>query len=104
MKVIYVAGPYKGDGSEWAIHQNIEQAKNKARELWKHGWAVICPHANTSFFGGLGEHDRELWLKGDLELLRRCDAIYMLRDWIHSEGAKAEHKLAKELGLEIYYE
>ena len=34
----------------------------------------------------------------------RCDAIYMLDGWEESEGATAEHKLAEELGQEIFYE
>ncbi len=103
MKVIYVAGKYTAD-TEWGIWNNIEHASGAARKLWLDGWAVICPHKNTAFFGGKDEAHRDIWLAGDLELLRRCDAIYMLGGWENSEGAKAELKLAEKLGLEIIYE
>lgn len=36
--------------------------------------------------------------------LESCDAIYMLKDWKESTGAKMEHERAKELGIKIYYE
>ena len=101
MNVIYVAGKYTAD-TEWGIWNNIEHASREARKLWKDGWAVICPHKNTSFFGG--EDDRDLWLRGDLEILSRCDAIFLLLDWQRSEGATKEYERAVELGLRIYEE
>lgn len=39
-----------------------------------------------------------------MEILSRCDAIYMLRGYKYSKGSKAELREAKRLGLEIYYE
>lgn len=47
---------------------------------------------------------REEYLKLDLYLLYFCDAIYMLKNWHRSEGAKRELEEAKELGLKIFYE
>lgn len=101
MQVIYVAGSY-GATSNWGRHQNIEHAKTVARHLWQIGWAVICPHANTAEFDG--EDDRSIWIEGDLEILRRCDAIMMLENWSESEGAKKELELAESLGLQVYHE
>ena len=51
MKVIYVAGKYTGK-SEWETFLNIQHARVVAHDLWYKGWAVICPHSNTAFFGG----------------------------------------------------
>ena len=103
MKVIYVAGKYTAD-TEWGIWNNIEHASRVARSLWEQGYAAICPHKNTAFFGGEGHSHRQLWLEGDLEIIRRCDIIYMLNNWENSEGAKAELALATSLSLEIQYE
>ena len=104
MKVIYVAGKYRGD-SAWETYYNIHLARLAAWRLWNEGWAAICPHSNTAFFdGGASFSDYNKWLQGDLEILRRCDAIYMLRGWDKSEGARQEWELAKELGLEFHYE
>ena len=103
MKVIYVAGAYRG-GSYNSTFQNIMRAREIAQGLWYKGWAVICPHTNSLFMDNKDGGSPEIFLPGDLEILRRCDAIYMLKGWEQSEGAMAELKLAKETGLEIYYE
>ena len=43
-------------------------------------------------------------MKLDLVELEKCDAIYMLKDWCDSPGAKVEHSRAVELGLAVWYE
>lgn len=40
----------------------------------------------------------------DLAMIKVCDAIYMLKGWEESRGAKIEHCFAQMLGLEIIYE
>ena len=100
-EVIYVAGKYRAK-TEWELVCNIRHAEEVALKLWREGWVVICPHKNTqNFQGALPD---EVWLDGCLEILKRCDAIYMLDYWWESEGAKAELQLALELGLKNYYE
>ena len=37
-------------------------------------------------------------------MLRCADAIYLLRDWQKSAGARAEHALAEKLGLQIIFQ
>jgi len=101
MKVIYVAGPYRAS-SEWGVAENIRRAEKAAVELWKRGWAVICPHKNTAFFGGACPD--VVWLEGDKELLRRCDAIFMLDEWEDSKGATEELALATKLKLAVFHQ
>lgn len=96
--VIYVAGPYRSD-SEWQVVQNIRNAEAVSLELWGLGYAVICPHKNTALFGGA--HPDDVWLQGDLEILRRCDALYRLPAWESSAGTITEVELARTLGLPI---
>ena len=100
MKVIFVSGKYRAD-TEYKLLANIEHARTEAHMLWCSGWAVFCPHMNTAF---MGDGDDLKYLDGDLEILRRCDAIYMLKGADCSLGAIEELKLAKELGLEIIQE
>ncbi len=101
MKLIYVAGPYRGE-SENEVFENIMRARSAAVKLWDEGWAVVCPHTNTMFMGSkLGD---AVFLEGDLEIVKRCDAIYMLKGFQNSQGAKAELELAIEIGLEVHYE
>lgn len=101
MKVIFISGAYR-NGTEWGLVENIRRAESAAIKLWQQGWVVLCPHKNTAHFGGLC-NDR-VWLDGDIELLKRCDAIFMLKNWEQSEGAREEHELARVLDKEIIYE
>jgi hypothetical protein len=101
MKVVFISGKYR-DKDWYRIDLNIQKAKIAAIDLWKRGFVVICPHLNTAHFDGLC--DDNVWLTGDLEILKRCDVIYMLKNWEDSEGAKAELELAIKLGLEIIYQ
>lgn len=38
-----------------------------------------------------------------VQALPLCDSLLMLPDWQNSKGAKEEHRIAKMLGLTIYY-
>jgi len=102
-RVIYVAGPYRAEGAN-RIEENIYMARVFARLLWCKGWAVICPHMNTAHMDG-EEPDDLLHgdiLAGDKEMLRRCDAIFLLPEWKESEGAREELAVAKDARLKIY--
>lgn len=87
VKVIYIAGPYRAPNA-WEIEQNIRRAEALALEVWKLGAVAICPHANTRYFQGAAPD--EVWLRGDLEILRRCDAVLLTPDWERSMGAREE--------------
>jgi hypothetical protein len=99
MKVVYVAGPYRA-ASEWEVVQNIRKAEAVALELWRMGVAVICPHKNTALFGGAA--DDSVWLDGDLELLRRSDAVVCVHGWAHSRGSRNEVSLAHSLNIPVF--
>jgi hypothetical protein len=65
------------------------------------GAMPLIPHANTHlFYGQLSEE--EFWIPGVQELLRRSDAVFLCPRWHLSQGAIAEHVLAKELGKPIF--
>lgn len=44
------------------------------------------------------------YMRADIKVLCDCDAIYMLDNWRRSRGARAEHNLAKALGMQIIHE
>lgn len=99
MKLAYVAGPFRGANS-WEMEQNIRQAETLALELWRQGFAVICPHTNTRFYQGAAPDD--VWLQGDLEMLRRCDCLVLMPDWSRSVGARTEAKFAQEHNIPVF--
>jgi len=98
MLVVYVAGPFRAP-TQWGIMQNVRRAEIAALQLWKRGFVPIVPHSMTQYFQA--ECPDEVWLSGCIRLLERCDAIYLLEGWEHSEGSRAEFKVAKEIGLII---
>jgi hypothetical protein len=46
----------------------------------------------------------EKHLVRDVEILLRCDAIYLFDNWIDSKGARIEKNIADELGMDILFE
>lgn len=101
IKLIYLAHPIRDDRGMWYHAQNIRQAEAIALALWQMGFAVICPGKNTkNFDGAMPDH---AWLWGDLEMLRRCDAVVMAPGWTNSRGAKGEFDLAMELGIPVFF-
>lgn len=46
----------------------------------------------------------EDYMRYDIKILTDCKAIFMLKDWQESEGAKTEHYLAKKLKMKIIYQ
>lgn len=46
----------------------------------------------------------EDYMRDDIKALMDCDAIYHLRNWKGSKGARIEHELALILKMEIMYE
>lgn len=101
MKVAYISGRYSGK-TIYEVVQNVRVAEAAAIRWWNHGFAVICPHLNTALMDGALEYEQVM--RGDLELVSRCDVIVMLPNWRKSAGAAREHELAQELGKEIVYE
>lgn len=100
MLVVYIAGTFRADNA-WLIEQNIRRAEALALEVWLTGIMVpICPHAANRFYQGAGPDD--IWLKGDLELLARADAILVVPGSEHSSGTAIEVKRAGELHLPVY--
>ena len=105
MKLVYVAGAYRSKWGWLGILVNIWRARRVAQKLWELGFYVICPHLNTALFKGrdvVGNHIG--YLEGGLEMLQHCQTIYMLKGWEKSDGARAELRLARKLGLGVMYE
>ena len=100
MKVVYIAGPFRGK-DHWEIAQNIREAETLALAVWRLGAAALCPHTNTAHFQGAAPDD--VWLQGDLELLRRCDAVLATPRWRTSQGAVAEIQYAEQLRIPIFH-
>lgn len=102
-QIIYLASPYSHPNPakrQW----RYELACKVAALLMRDGHLVYSPivHSHPLTAYGLPAN-WEYWRAMDEAMLRRCDALAVLRlpGWEQSVGVQAELALAKELGLKI---
>lgn len=110
MKLIYVAGPYRSK-TIYGVSQNIRAAEDVAVKLWTWGAAVICPHKNTAFFDGAVDEpqdengmvlDDSVFFRGDIEMLKRCDAIVLVPGFEKSVGTMREYTFATLQAIPVF--
>ena len=101
--VFYIAGPYRNKNLQ-VTEANVLEAQRMAIFIWKIGHVAICPHLNTHRFTFYDKGvTHEVIIRGDLSIVERCDAVYMLPGWGLSEGSKQEEAHAKEYGVTVLY-
>lgn len=90
--IIYLSGPMTG-----YPEFNFPAFRTEATRLRRDGYRVINPaeHAGPVTLTWAD------YLRKDIELLMRCDRIHLLPGWANSKGARLEHHIAVELGLEV---
>jgi len=105
MKSVYIAGPYTA-GTEAEEDANIHNAAVVAFNYYMDGYAVYCPHLQTSYIDkklNKGEVDYADWMGNDIHWLAKCSIVVFLPGWGESRGAVIEHMVARGLGKEIVY-
>ena len=99
MKILYIAGPYRGKTVN-EIRVNIRRASDAAAEIWKAGHAAICPHLNSAYFDGVTTDEN--FLEGYVEILKRCDGMILHGTWNLSAGTMKEIQVCKDNNIPIY--
>ena len=99
MKIAYVIAPYRAK-TLYQLHKNIQRAEECAAQLWRFGFAVICPHKNSAYFDGIMPD--ETFINGDLEILRRCDFVVCADDSVISDGMGKELDFAYQHNIQVY--
>jgi len=97
--VIYIAGPFRG-ANAWEVRENIRRAERVSMECWQAGFAAICPHTNSA--NGEGLIPDEWWLRGDISIMLRCDAVLVVPDYEKSGGTKREIATAQQNGIPVF--
>ena len=89
--VIYIAGKVTGEDIK-ACKEKFSKAEFILRRKGYHtiNPLRLCPP----------DSNWESAMKMCIRNLIECDAIYMLNDWEESRGAKVEHYIATQLGLQ----
>ncbi len=101
-KLLYIAGPYTIGNTK----ENIRRAEMVSVNLLRSGFHVITPHKNTAGYEKYedGNITYETWIGMDLDILSRCDAVYVLMNSEESQGVKKEIEFARAVGMPVIYE
>jgi hypothetical protein len=99
--LIYVAGAYNGD-----VSANIQKAEDVSISLIRNGWHVITPHKNTAGYEQYedGVLTKKTWITMDLNILERCDALYVMDNWRTSVGTQEEINFAATHDIPKFFE
>jgi len=95
---VFISGPMSGKPNS-----NKEAFFKAQGELMSHGYSVWNPAWFVDHCA-VTEFSKDALQAISNEVLRHCDAIYMLKGWMHSEGAWNEHEIAEARELVIMYE
>ena len=93
---VYISGPITKDKG---YYQKFLNAEHKLKAA---GCEVVNPARIGKILPKSFSHGE--YMDIDLALLQKCEAIYMLKGWNASIGAKNEISFAKEMGLRVIYE
>ena len=91
---VYISGSITKDPD---YREHFRAAEEKLRGM---GMKVF----NPAKFDADPDKTWEDYMRADIAELMRCRAIYMLKGWKKSRGARIEYKLARALGYMIIKE
>ncbi len=93
--LVYIAGPYTNPDPVENIHRAVVVADSILDVCWP-----VVPHL-TGTWHMISPKPYDFWLAIDLELMKRCDAVYRYPG--ASSGADAEVIAAVNAGLPVVY-
>lgn len=95
---IYVSGKISGEDYQKAF----DKFELREKQLQLIGFEAVNPMKIHNC------EDRtkswEDYMSEDIPELLKCNAIYMMKCWGQSKGARVEYAIAKELGYKIIFE
>jgi uncharacterized protein DUF4406 len=111
MTTYYVCGPISGyeDGNRDAFRAAARQVEERGdvaiipHDLAAMGHDGPCPPSHAAVT--TGDHAAACYLRADLlHMLMYCDALYVLRGWEASVGARLEVMVATTCGLPLEFQ
>lgn len=104
--MIYLASPYYHEDPE-VMHQRYLQVLEAAAMMLRAGHIVYSPivHNHPIAQAYALPRDFDFWMRIDLDILRRCDALWvlMMEGWDRSKGVSAEKHFAEECNIKTIH-
>jgi len=100
IKVIYVCGSISAATVEQR-DMNIQKGKDVGFAIWHLGAMPLVPHMNSMGMFQAGVTAEAIYL-GDLALVSKCDAMYLMEGWESSFGCNLEVAWAKHKNIPIF--
>ena len=98
--IIYICSPLKAYG-QLGMDQNIEAARRYSRTTALLGHFPLAPHLLlTQFLDDGSGAERQLGLRLGLEILPKCDAVWVFGKYL-SSGMRGEIALAADIGIPL---
>jgi hypothetical protein len=91
---VYISGPMTGLPAV-----NFPAFHAEAARLRALGFHVEIPAENSAPPRGTWKG----WMRLSIAQIVTCDRVHMLPGWEGSRGAVIEHRLAKDIGIEVTY-
>lgn len=107
MSGTYIAGPMSPSsfGIDDGVPENWDwnhPAFFSAAAIYRAAGHKVINPAELDSEIGTGE-PWDVYLRRDIVALSTCDHIVMLPGWAESKGARLEHHIAEELGMDVTY-
>jgi hypothetical protein len=106
LRRIYIAGPYSAD-NVITVLDNIREGMRMGTKLLAMGYSPFVPWHDFHFQLMLYEGETltvDDYYRYSMDWLRVSDALLVLPNSEDSKGTQAEVKLARELGIPVYYD
>lgn len=104
MKIVYIAGPYFGDGKKETIEKNIREAEKYQVALANKRIGFFCSHNHTEHFQEKANAPEDFYYELDSHFLENiADAVIAIPGWENSNGAKKEVEWAEKNNIPVFY-
>lgn len=107
MKIVFIAGPYRGDRKPETIEKNIATARVYQRALAEAGITAYSPNVHDAYWEELSARpksgQRTLKMFTDHMLRQVADALVVMPGWETSAGTQVEIAWAKEKGMPTFF-
>ncbi len=104
MRIVFIAGPYIGDGSAEAVEKNIRAAERFQVALANARVGFFCSHNHTEHFQQKAKAPEAFYHELDFRFLTQlADAVLAVPGWEKSAGASREVEWAKANGLPVFF-